>query len=290
MTNRHIYIPRTYDDLGDRMIPGRVTVIHGPRRVGKTSLVEHYLAALDSETRILRATGDEVSVRAIVSSQDIGALRDWTSGYDLLFLDEAQRIPEVGWGLKLLVDHIPNLRILATGSSSFDLSGKLGEPLTGRQTPLFLFPLAIQEMRGGSNDHELRQSLEDFLLFGMYPEVRTAASSSRKRAILDELAEAYILKDIMELERLKRPKVLVRLLSMVALQIGGEVSVTELSNRLGVDMKTVSRYLDLLERSFVLYNLRGFSRNLRSEVTRTSKYYFYDNGIRNAVIQNYNPA
>jgi predicted AAA+ superfamily ATPase len=181
------------------------------------------------------------------------------------------------------------LNIIATGSSSFDLSNKLGEPLTGRQVPLKMFPLSIGELRQSMNEFEIKESLEDFLVFGMYPEVRAALSSDQKRFILNELTNAYLLKDILQLERIKKPKVLVDLLIMVALQTGSEVSLNELSNNLRVDIKTVERYLDLLEKCFVLYNLRGFSRNLRKEVTKKSKYYFYDTGVRNALIQNFNP-
>jgi predicted AAA+ superfamily ATPase len=144
-------------------------------------------------------------------------------------------------------------------------------------------------MRSKLNDFEIRQNLEDFLVFGMYPEVRTASSSREKRFILDELANAYLLKDILEFNRLKNPHILLNLLSLLALQIGGEVSLNELSGKLGIDVKTVQRYLELLEKCFVIYNLRGFSRNLRNEVTRTGKYFFYDTGVRNAVIQNYTP-
>jgi predicted AAA+ superfamily ATPase len=154
--------------------------------------------------------------------------------------------------------------------------------------PIKLYPLSIGELRKTLNDFEIKQTLEDLLIFGMYPEVRTAASSARKRIILNELVEGYLLKDILELERVKKPKVLMNLLSLIALQVGSEVSLNELSNKLMVDMKTVERYLDLLEKSFVIYNLRGFSRNLRNEVTQKGKYYFYDTGVRNAVIQNHN--
>ncbi|GHV71173.1 ATPase [Spirochaetia bacterium] len=266
-------------------------VIYGPRRVGKTTLVNNYLNRLleTNHPMILRASGDNIRDRGILSSEDTKALLDWTSGYTFLFVDEAQHIPEIAWGLKLLIDNRPELNIIATGSSSFDLSNKLGEPLTGRQVPLKMFPLSIGELRQSMNEFEIKENLEDFLVFGMYPEVRTASSSDQKRFILNELTNAYLLKDILQLERIKKPKVLVDLLIMVALQTGSEVSLNELSNNLRVDIKTVERYLDLLEKCFILYNLRGFSRNLRKEVTKKSKYYFYDTGVRNALIQNFNP-
>ncbi|GHV96250.1 ATPase [Spirochaetia bacterium] len=281
------YFNRAYDDLRPLMAAKRVMVIYGPRRVGKTTLINHFLETQGD--RILRASGDSLSDSSLLSSRDPVLLLGWTAGYDTVFIDEAQRIPQIGLGLKILIDSRPELSLIITGSSSLELSGSLGEPLTGRQVPLLLFPFSIGEMRKALNDFEIKKNLEDFLIYGMYPEVRTADSPKQKQLILNELANAYLLKDILELERIKKPRLLLNLLSLVALQIGGEVSLNELSRSLKVDVKTVERYLDLLEKCFVLYNLRGFSRNLRSEVTRTSKYYFYDNGVRNAVIQNYNP-
>ena len=282
------YFHRSYDDLAQYIAPKRVLAIYGPRRVGKTTLINHFLAQ-KKENKILRATGDYLSDSELLSSRDSVRLLDWAAGYDTVFIDEAQRIPQIGLSLKILIDARPELTIIITGSSSLDLSGKLGEPLTGRQVPLRLFPFSIGEMRNVFNDFELKKNLEDFLFYGMYPEVRTASSTRQKQMILNELSDAYLLKDILELERVKKPRILLNLLSLVAFQIGGEVSLSELSRSLRVDMKTVERYLDLLEKCFVLYNLRGFSRNLRSEVTRTSKYYFFDNGVRNTVIQNFNP-
>jgi predicted AAA+ superfamily ATPase len=282
-----VYYYRHYGNLANLAKPNRVTVLYGPRRVGKTTLVNRYIDFL--KTRVLKASGDNLAESMVLSSRDTRALLDWTAGYDTVFIDEAQRISGIGIGLKILIDARPELNIIATGSSSFDLAGKLGEPLTGRQTPLRLYPLSVSEMSQTLNAHEIRQNLEDFLVYGMYPEVRTASSGEQKKFILNELSDAYLLKDILELERIKKPRTLLDLLSLIALQTGSEVSLNELSGRLRIDVKTVERYLDLLEKSFVLYNLRGFSRNLRNEVTRTSKYYFYDTGVRNAVIKNFNP-
>jgi predicted AAA+ superfamily ATPase len=283
-----LYI-RGYANLHNFSMPKRVTVLYGARRVGKTTLINRYLDGLRKQNRILRVTGDNLSIQNLLSSQESKTLLDWSAGYNTVFIDEAQRIPNVGWSLKILIDAQPGLNIIATGSSSFRLIGTLGEPLTGRQIPLKLYPLAVSELRCKHNNYELRQNLDDMLIFGMYPEVRAAQSPEQKRRILDELVQAYLLKDILELERVKNPKILSDLLILIALQIGSEVSINELSNTLKVDFKTVTRYIDLLEKCFVLYNLRGFSRNLRNEVTKMSKYYFYDTGVRNAVIQNYNP-
>jgi predicted AAA+ superfamily ATPase len=282
-------IPRFYDNLGHFMKPARVTVLYGPRRVGKTTLVSHYIASRDSVDGLLQVTGDNIVVRDLFHSQNLSKLLAWAEGKDTIFIDEAQRIPGVGWGLKILIDTRPELVIIATGSASFDIASKLGEPLTGRQTPLQLFPIALLELRTQLNAYELQQKLADFLIYGMYPEVRTAQTAKDKRFILKELVSSYLFRDILEIDRIKHSHLLKDLLTLVALQVGSEVSLNELANRLHIDTKTVARYLDLFEKSFILYNIRGFSRNLRSEVTRTSKYYFYDTGVRNALIDNFNP-
>ena len=283
------YYKRFYNDLNPLVMPKRVIVIYGPRRVGKTTMVNNFLESYRKNEHILHTCGDSRSDSELLSSQNPTLLLDRTAGYDIIFIDEAQRIPQIGLGLKILIDRRPELIIIVTGSSSLDLSGKLGEPLTGRQVPLRLFPLSIGELRFSMNDYEIKHNLEDLLIFGMYPEIRTASSGKQKQFILNELVDAYMLKDILELERLKKPQLLTNLLSLIALQVGSEVSLNELSRSLKVDIKTVERYLDLLEKCFVLYRLHGFSRNLRNEVTRTGKYYFYDTGIRNAVIQNFHP-
>lgn len=281
-------LPRTYDNLSPLMQTGRVTVLYGPRRVGKTTLVRHYLQSQNFRT--LEAVGDDIVVRNLLSSQDRSAILAWASGYDALFLDEAQRIPDVGWALKILIDARPELSIIATGSASFELAGKVGEPLTGRQVPLQLYPLAIGELRKQPlNMYELTSRLPDYLVYGMYPEVLTSDTSQQRQFVLQELVSSYLYKDILEIERVKSAKLLSDLLVVLAFQVGSEVSLNELAGQLGIDVKTVARYIDLFEKSFVLYNLRGFSRNLRNEVTSKSKYYFYDNGVRNAVIGNLNP-
>ena len=279
------WLPRLLD-LDTRIRPKRATILYGPRRVGKTSLVEHWLAASPAR-KTLRASGDDAGIRALLSSQDSQRLLAWTQGYDTLFLNEAQRVPEVGWGLKILVDARADLTIVATGSASFASAGAVGEPLTGRQTPLPLYPISAAELP--LNDHELTQALPDLLVYGMYPEVRTATSDIQRRDILHELTSSYLFKDILDLERVKSAQVLIDLLTLIALQVGSLVSINELASTLGIDAKTVARYLDLLQKAYVLFNLRGFSRNLRQEVTRTSKFYFYDTGVRNAVLNNFTP-
>ena len=190
--------------------------------------------------------------------------------------------------MKILVDHNPKLKVIATGSASFDLANKIGEPLTGRKSTLILHPIAQSELLSMTTKQDLREHLEDFLIYGSYPEIISEKSTTQKKALLEEITGSYLLKDILELEKVKASKLLVDLLRLLAFQVGSEVSLNELGKTLDLDPKTISRYLDLLEKAFVIVNLRGLSRNLRKEVTRTSKYYFYDNGIRNALISNFN--
>ena len=279
-------IERYYDNLAKYVKPQKVLVIYGPRRVGKTTLLGDFLAATHFKYKL--DSGDNITTHHVLGSQDFTVLREYAAGYELIAIDEAQRIPQVGQGIKILVDQINDMRVIATGSSSFELAGQVGEPLTGRKTMLTLYPVAQMELAVQFNNHELRERLPDFLVFGSYPEVLTASSNADRMRILEELVNSYLLKDILELENVKGPKVILDLLRLVAFQVGNEVSLSELGSQLGIDTKTVARYLDLLEKSFVLFNLRGFSRNLRKEVTRKSKYFFYDVGIRNAVISNFN--
>lgn len=203
-------------------------------------------------------------------------------------IDEAQKIPNIGQCLKIMVDHIPHLRIIVIGSSSFELAGQVGEPLTGRKKTLTLYPIAQLELLKQFNAFEVKTQLENYLIYGSYPDIISAKISDQKRARITEIAHSYLLKDILELDRIKNSKILLDLLRLLAFQIGSEVSHNELAKKLGIDAKTISRYLDLLEKRFVLYNLGGFSRNLRKEITKKSKYYFYDIGIRNALIANFN--
>jgi len=280
-------LPRYYDDLEKYLLPGKVLVILGPRQVGKTTLVTGFLQG--SAYRYRLETGEDVHIRQLFQSDDIRRLREFARGYDLVAIDEAQRIPNAGQGLKLLVDHIPDLKVIATGSSSFELAGQVGEPLTGRKTTLVLYPLAQLELLQQYNRFDARQKMEEMMILGSYPEILVTPGRREKIRLLHELSGSYMFKDILELERVKGAGVLLDLLRLLAFQIGNEVSHHELGKQLGIDSKTVGRYLDLFEKAFILFKLRGFSRNLRKEITRKSKYYFYDTGLRNAVIANFNP-
>src|SRR3989338_1314640 len=279
-------IKRFYEDLNSYFEQNRALIILGPRRVGKTTLLNDFLTR--TSLRYKLDSGDNMKTQHVLGSQDFAEIREYAAGYELIAIDEAQRIPAIGQVLKIIVDQIPGTRVIVTGSSSFELSGQVGEPLTGRKTTLTLFPVAALELANHYNRHELEEHMPEQLVFGSYPEVITAVARSDKARILEELLNSYVLKDILELERVKGSKTLFDLLRLVAYQLGSEVSLSELGTQLGIDTKTVGRYLDLLEKSFVLFNLRGFSRNLRKEVTKKSKYFFYDLGIRNATISNFN--
>lgn len=281
-------IQRFYQDLGALLQPNRALIVLGPRRVGKTTLLKDFLSVTGLKSKL--DSGDNIKVQHILGSQDFDQIREYAAGYELIAIDEAQRIPHVGLGLKILVDQVSGIRVIATGSSSFELSGQVGEPLTGRKTTLTLYPIAELELANHYNRVELNQQLPERLIYGAYPEVVTASPRAEKARILEELVHSYLLKDILELKRVKGSKTLLDLLRLIAYQVGGEASLSELGSKIGADTKTVARYLNLFEKSFVLLNLRGFSRNLRKEVTKKSKYYFYDLGIRNAIISNFNPV
>jgi len=277
---------RAYEPLEDHIQPNKVTVIYGPRRVGKTTLLQKYLDQTPLKYKL--DSGDNIRTQQILSSQDFAQILAYAEGYELLAIDEAQNIPNIGMGLKILVDQVPGLKVLVTGSSSFELAGQVGEPLTGRKLTLTLFPLAQSELLPTHNKFELREKLPDLLIYGMYPEVLLAPTSQARIEVLTEIANAYLLKDILTFDRVKSSRTLLDLLKLLAFQVGSEVSLNELGTQLGVDTKTVQRYLDLLEKAFVILRLGGLSRNLRQEVKNKSKYYFMDTGIRNAVIAQFN--
>jgi len=267
--------------------PGKVVVVYGARRVGKTTLVGK--AVEESGYKTLKLNGDDIVARELLGSQSLERLRTLVGGNELLVVDEAQRIPGIGQSLKLLVDEVSGLRVLATGSSSFDLAKETGEPLTGRKMTFHLHPLSQKELGGVESLNKTLSSLESRLIYGSYPEVVLSSDDEERRAYLRELVDSYLLKDILQFDSVRKSDKIIRLLQLVALQIGGEVSVTELGTQLGLGKNTVDRYLDLLVKSFVLIRRGGFSRNLRKEITKNVRYYFVDNGIRNSLIANHNP-
>jgi len=283
-----MYIPqRQLANLKETVRPGKVVIIYGPRRAGKTTLLKKFIESVDDE--VLLVNGDDIAARQYLESQSIEKLRDFVGNHSMLLVDEAQYIRRIGLNLKLLVDHIPSLRIIATGSSSFDLAKDIGEPLTGRKTVLKLLPLAQLEIAQIEKLHQTKANLDSRLIYGTYPEVVILRSNTDREQYLRELLSSYLFKDILQLEGIRHSDKLQRLVQLLAFQIGKEVSLAELGRQIGMSKNTVERYLDLLEKVFVIFRLSGFSRNLRKEIVKNQRWYFYDNGIRNALINNFNP-
>ena len=273
--------------LQGALTPGKVLVLYGPRQVGKTTLVLELLDNLSMPQRYISA--DELVYREALASQDRRTLGDLLGDSQLLVIDEAQRVPDIGLNLKILVDNYPHAAILATGSASFDLANKISEPLTGRKRTLNLYPVSYAEIAQTWGAFEAKAQLERWLIWGGYPAVVTAESAAARETLLGELVGSYLYRDILELEGVRRSDRIVDLLRLLAFQIGQEVSLAELASNLALNRQTVGRYLDLLEKVFVIFKVSGFSRNLRKEITKNSRYYFFDNGVRNSLIQNFNP-
>lgn len=283
-----MHFMRYYEkDFGKYLKKGKVTVIYGPRRVGKTTLIEKYLESYSGKYYF--GTGEDSDLKQIFRSQSVNTMKNFFGGYDLVVIDEAQMIPDVGIGLKLLADQIKDIKVIASGSSSFDLSNKLGEPLTGRKVSLKLYPVSAIELSENIGGMAIYQRLEEMLIYGTYPEVLNAGSNDEKKRLLTELRDSYLYKDIMQLENIRNSSKIMDLLVLLSFQIGKEVSLNELSNSLDLAKQTVEKYLDLLEKTFVIKKIRGFSRNLRKEVSKTARYYFLDNGVLNSIGNTYNP-
>lgn len=282
-----MHIPRYYEDLSQFYEDGRAIIIYGPRRVGKTTLLKKYLSNQKQDYSFF--TGENIRLREIFGSKDKKKILQFAEDMELLVIDEAQYIPHIGRGLKILVDYAEDLQVIATGSSSFDLSNQVGEPLTGRKWELNLYPVSQMELLEDKTKFELTENLEEYLIYGSYPEVITANSIKKKRKLVSEIVDSYLLKDVIAFEDVKASQKIFKLLQMLAFQVGSEVSVNELATNLGIGTKKVERYLDLLEKMFVIFRLSGFSRNLRKEISKKDKFYFYDLGVRNALITAFNP-
>lgn len=229
---------------------------------------------------------DEEKYIDILSSRDFTKIDRIINGYELLFIDEAQRIPEIGINLKIIKDEVPNLKIVVTGSSSFELANKISEPLTGRKWIFNLFPISILELKKHFSDFEIDEKIEELLVFGAYPEVLTTKNWQEKKELLKEISQSYLYKDVLKIAKIKHSSKIKKLLQLLAFQIGSEVSISEIATQLEMNKETVNRYIDLLEKSFVIFRLSGFNRNLRKEVSKMDKIYFYDLGVRNIIIDN----
>ena len=283
-----IYLVRELSNLIlKKLQPNKVVILYGARRVGKTMLVNEILAKVNEP--ILRLNGDDINVHDKLSIRSIENYKQILGTCKLLYIDEAQKIPEIGLKLKLMIDEIEGLRIIISGSSSFDIHKNAGEPLTGRKYTFTLYTLSENEYTQIENNINKMDKVRERLVFGNYPELLHLPDRQDKVDYLNEMISSYLLKDILVYEHIKNSQKIFNLLRLIAFQIGGEVSLQELGIQLGISKNTVEKYLDLLSKVFILHKVEGFSRNLRKEITKNSRWYFLDNGIRNAVIANFNP-
>lgn len=272
--------------IEDSFFKGKVVVIYGARQVGKTTLVKQILDKYGDKGLYLNC--EILSVQQALAVAEPVKIKDYFGEKKLIVLDEAQKIFDIGSILKILIDTYPDLQIIATGSSSFDLANKTSEPLTGRVNRFILYPFSLEEIKQGKNWLEISPKIESLLRFGAYPEIFFLSEEDAQNR-LNEIASDYLYKDILIFEKIKKSSLLSKLLQLLALQLGNEVSYSELAKNLGVNRLTVQKYMDILEKAFVIFTLRSFSRNLRKEISKSVKAYFYDLGIRNSLIQNYNP-
>ncbi|MEI8321181.1 MAG: ATP-binding protein [Alphaproteobacteria bacterium] len=280
---------RTLQKLVEKQLyKEKVIIIYGARRTGKTTLCKTILAnAAEKGKKTKYLNCELLSVNQELSTSNEIVLKNYLGNLDLVVLDEAQHIENIGLVLKILVDTYPEIQVIATGSSSFDLANKTGEPLTGRARKFILYPLSIQELHSQYDQFQLNSYLDKILRFGLYPSVFQASEEDAPME-LEEIASNYLYKDILSFEKVKSSETLSQLLQLLALQLGNEVSYNEIGTQLGLDSATVKRYIDLLEKCFVVFKLRSLNRNPRNEIKKGRKIYFYDLGIRNSLIRNYN--
>ncbi|MFN3530567.1 MAG: ATP-binding protein [Bacteroidia bacterium] len=266
-----------------RFHKGKAIILMGARQVGKTTLIHELLKGQD----YLFLDGDDPAVRNMLESPNTQEIKRLIGSHTLVFVDEAQRIPGIGLTLKIVTDQLKAVQLLVSGSSSFDLGQQLSEPLTGRKWEYQLYPICWEELENHLGYLKADQQLEDRLIYGMYPDVLNHPGDERE--ILNNLVSSYLYRDILQLNDIRKPEVLEKLVLALALQVGSEVNYNELSNLVGVNKGTIQNYIELLEKGFVIFRLGSFSRNLRNEIKQNKKVYFYDNGLRNAVMGNFSP-
>jgi hypothetical protein len=273
------------NDIEKRLFRKKVVIIYGARRVGKTTLIREIQKKFKDISLYLNC--DEPDIREALTDKTSTELKSFIGPKQLVIIDEAQRVRNIGLTLKLIVDNYPEIQIISTGSSSFTLSSQTVEPLTGRKYEYFLYPFSISELKSIYSNIEIDRLLEKRIIFGMYPEIVINEFDNERN--LKEITRSYLYKDVLQYQNIRNPEILEKLLQALALQLGNEVSYNELSNSLGIDKKTVQSYISILERAFVIFKLGPFSKNLRNEIKKLRKIYFIDTGIRNALINNLNP-
>lgn len=281
-------IPRiTESQIQKQIGKQKVILLYGTRRTGKSTIIENIATKEEEKTLLLQ--GEDMEVIRLLQNRTVANYKRLTNGKKLIIIDEAQSIPEIGKILKLMIDTIKGITIIATGSSSFDLQNSTGEPLVGRNLVYHLYPIAQMELSAIQDHLTTVHDLEERLIYGSYPELWQLENNDERQNYLKQLVNNYLLKDLLMIENIKGADVLYKLLQMLAFQVGSQVSTVELGNSLQLNRQTVDRYLDLLSKVFIIYPLTGYSNNLRKEVSKSKKWYFFDNGIRNALIANFNP-
>lgn len=274
--------------LESKIGKGKVLLLIGPRQVGKTTLLKNILTSISSEKKVQFWNCDESDVRQFLSEANSAKLKSFVGNSDFIVIDEAQRVKDVGLTIKLLHDSFPNVQLAVTGSSSLDLSNSINEPLTGRKFEYNLFPFSTNELVNHTSMLEEMRLLKNRLVYGFYPDV--VNNPGEEKEILTNIVNSYLYKDLFEFQDIRKSSVIEKLVQALALQVGSEVSFNELGNLLGIDTVTVQRYVDLLEKAYVIFHIRSFSRNVRNELKKSIKIYFYDNGVRNSVISNFLPV
>ena len=280
-------IPRiAQKQIEDRLFEKKAIIIYGARQTGKTTLAKRIVEKYGEKARYFDC--ELLSVRQNIEIPEADRLRSYLGKYKIVVLDEMQKISNAGTILKILVDHCPEIQVIATGSSSFELANKTSEPMTGRAVRFTLYPFSIAEIEQKFNRFEIDARLENIARFGSYPEVFLAESEERAKERLNEIVSNYLYKDVLAFEGIKKSAIIENLLKLLALQLGNEVSYNELARSLGISRLTTQKYIDILEQSFIIFILKAFSRNLRKEISKSVKIYFYDLGVRNSLIQNFN--
>ena len=274
--------------LDSKIGKGKVLLLIGPRQVGKTTLLKNILTSISSEKKVQFWNCDESDVRQFLSEANSAKLKSFVGNSDFIVIDEAQRVKDIGLTIKLLHDSFPNVQLAVTGSSSLDLSNSINEPLTGRKFEYNLFPFSTNELVNHTSMLEEMRLLNNRLVYGFYPDV--VNNPGEEKEILTNIVNSYLYKDVFEFQDIRKSSVIEKLVQALALQVGSEVSFNELGNLLGIDTVTVQRYVDLLEKAYVIFHIRSFSRNVRNELKKSIKIYFYDNGVRNSVISNFSPV
>ena len=280
-----MYINRAIEkEITSRLFKGKAIIIFGPRQTGKSTLVEKILE--NRQEKILKFNGDDYDVRELLNKTNSTKLKNIVAGNRIVFIDEAQRIPDIGLTLKIFTDTIKDIQVIATGSSAFELGSKINEPLTGRKYEFMLYPFSYEETSSYYGLMEEKRLIEQRLIFGCYPEIVTNPQEAKD--LLKWLAGSYLYKDLLSIEQINKPLLLEKILRALALQLGSEVKYTEIAQLVGADKETVEKYIHFLEKAFVVFCLPALNRNVRNEIKKGKKIYFWDNGIRNAIIGNFN--